>query len=216
MFSFCFLVHNEGNEYLSKLFEDMYKTLQDDEEIIICDDNSTDESTIDFLNAVKSLNDNRIKFFTHSLNNNFAEHKNFLISKCSKEYIFLMDADESLSKDEYEIIRKFVIEHKDNDMFALHRTNLLTDLKPEIIDWFKEYDNKIIDENTIQVVTNCYQYRIWKNHKNIRYGNIVHEMLTGYTKPIQIPENLASILHKKTCQRQYEQGQLYIKLSKIK
>ena len=147
MFSFCFLVHNEGKDYLSKLFDEMYKTLRDDEEIIICDDNSTEETTISYLNELKELNDNRIKFYTHSLNNDFATHKNFLISKCSKEYVFLMDADESLSKDEYEAIRKFVVEHKDNDMFALHRTNLLTDLKPEIVDWFKEYNNKIIDEN---------------------------------------------------------------------
>lgn len=217
MFSFCFLVHNEGKDYLSKLFEGMYKTLKDDEEIIICDDNSTEETTISYLNELKELNDDRIKFYTHSLNNDFAAHKNFLISKCSKEYVFLMDADESLTFEQYEAIRKFVNEHKNNDMFSLHRTNLLTDITPDnydILEVFKPYKNKVINENTVQVVINCYQMRIWKNNCGISYRNKVHEMQAGYKNPINVPETVASILHKKSCTRQKAQANFYKQIIK--
>jgi sulfur relay (sulfurtransferase) DsrC/TusE family protein len=36
----------------------------------------------------------KIYYYTKALINNFAEHKNFLINKCNKEYIFQLDADE--------------------------------------------------------------------------------------------------------------------------
>lgn len=212
MFSFCFLVHNEGKDYLEKLFADMYKTLLDDEEIIICDDNSTDASTLEFFENTKKLNDGRIKFFKHSLNGDFAAHKNFLISKCSKEYIFLMDADEFLSLEQYENIRKFINTHKNTDMFALHRTNLLTGITPDdcdILEVFKPYRNRVINENTVQVVVNCYQMRIWKNKKGIHYVNKVHEVQTGFRNSQNVPENIASIMHIKSCSRQKAQADFY-------
>ena len=212
MFSFCFLVHNEGEGYLSSLFNSMITACRPDEEIIICDDNSTEETTCQFLDRIKATGDPRVKFCSHALNNDFAKHKNFLISQCVNDYIFLMDADESLTVKQYDAIREFVITHRDNDMFALHRTNLLTDIKwndYDILKVFNPYKNKIVDKNTVQVVTDCYQYRIWKNNMGIHYQNAVHETQVGFKKPIHIPETIASIMHKKTCARQRAQADFY-------
>ena len=73
MFSFCFLTHNEGQNYISKLVEPILENLFDEEELIIVDDYSTEESTIKYLEELKK--NSKIKFYQHSLNKDFAQQK---------------------------------------------------------------------------------------------------------------------------------------------
>lgn len=60
------------------------------DEIILIDDNSTDKTT-------KLAEESRAKIFTHSLNNNFAEQRNFGLQKAKGDWIFFIDADERVS-----------------------------------------------------------------------------------------------------------------------
>ena len=61
-------------------------------EIIIIDDNSTDD-TIDQAKKLQSK-DQKVKVFTRSLNKDFADQRNFGISKSKYNWIFTLDLDE--------------------------------------------------------------------------------------------------------------------------
>ena len=210
MFSFCFLTHNEGKQYISNLVTPILENMLDDEEIIIVDDFSTDESTLQYLNELKE--NSRVRFFQHALNKDFAQQKNFLISKCKNEYIFLMDADEYLTSEHIDRIRFFIYKNPSIDLFLLHRTNLLTGVTEntqDVVNLFKDYGIRQINATTVQVVPHCYQRRIWKNHIGIHYENKVHEEPRGQNTELNIPEFVATIIHEKSCERQQSQAIFY-------
>lgn len=210
MFSFCFLTHNEGRQYISNLVNPILENMFDDEEIIIVDDFSTEETTIKYLEELKE--NKNIKIFQHSLNKDFAQQKNFLISKCKNEYVFLMDADEYLTNEHINRIRFFIHKNPNVDLFLLHRTNLLTGVNEsnqDVVNLFKNYGIKKINETTVQVVPNCFQRRIWKNNIGIHYENKVHEEPRGQKSELRIPEFIATIIHEKTCERQKTQADFY-------
>lgn len=64
-------------------------------EVIIVDDESTDNST-KIINYIFSKHIS-IKIFKRKLNNNFAAQRNFGISKATNDWVFFLDADESPS-----------------------------------------------------------------------------------------------------------------------
>lgn len=210
MFSFCFLTHNEGKEYISKLINPILENIHEDEEVIIVDDFSTEKSTIEFLSYLEE--DRRIRVFKHALDNDFSKQKNFLISKCKNEYVFIMDADEYLTEEHLNRIRFFINKNPNIDLFLLHRTNLLTgvnDSNKDVVDIFKNYGIRQINDTTVQVVPNCFQRRIWKNNLGIHYINRVHEQPIGNRSEMKIPEDIATIIHEKTCERQKAQAAFY-------
>ena len=47
--SYCITTHNEGAIYLRPLFERLLKYLQPEDEIVVVDDNSTEETTVQTL-----------------------------------------------------------------------------------------------------------------------------------------------------------------------
>ena len=61
--SYCITTHNEGAIYLRPLFERLLKYLQPEDEIVVVDDNSTEETTIQTL----SVFEDRLNLHQHSL-----------------------------------------------------------------------------------------------------------------------------------------------------
>src|SRR5574344_2131214 len=72
---------------------DRCKTIK---EIIVVNDFSTDKS-IEFVKTLASKK-RQVKIFDRGLDNNFAEQRNFAISKTSYNWILWLDADEKPSK----------------------------------------------------------------------------------------------------------------------
>ena len=96
MISYATLVHNERNEierlltYLIK-----HKSVEDEIVIMLDSQNATKEVRDYVEDFVLTHKDNHyIVLCSHPLKKNFAKHKNYLSEQCSKDWIFLIDADE--------------------------------------------------------------------------------------------------------------------------
>jgi glycosyltransferase involved in cell wall biosynthesis len=90
--SYCITTHNEGAVYIKPLLDRLLKHLQPEDEIVVVDDFSDDPSTVNVLEEYRD----RVNLYFNPLDNDFAAHKNFAKSKCTKDYIFFIDADENL------------------------------------------------------------------------------------------------------------------------
>src|SRR3989344_7867941 len=84
------------------------------DEIIVIDDNSTDKT----LEIVKSTN---AKLLIHSLNDNFAQQRNFALKKAKGDWIFFLDADERVSDELKKEIKNSIKESDDFAGYTLKR-----------------------------------------------------------------------------------------------
>lgn len=95
MISVCIATYN-GEKYILEQLQSILPQLSDKDEIIISDDNSTDKT----IQIIKSLNDPRIKVFTHSpekckfLIDHSAHNFENALRHSSGDIIFLSDQDD--------------------------------------------------------------------------------------------------------------------------
>lgn len=87
MISAVVLTKNE-----EKNLKDCLETLRWCDEILVIDDNSTDKTS----EIAKKFG---AQVFTHSLNNNWAQQRNFGLEKAKEEWILFIDADEVIPPD---------------------------------------------------------------------------------------------------------------------
>lgn len=90
-----------GEKYIREQLESILKQLNEDDEIIISDDGSTDNT----INIIKSFDDKRIKIFDgprNGVKQNFAN----AIEKCNGKYIFLSDQDDIWMNNKVNIVLK--------------------------------------------------------------------------------------------------------------
>ena len=92
--SYGITVHNEADE-LNKLLEILVHKTRPNDEIIIVDDYSNQETQ----NVITSWSQqySELKVIGHykrNLNRNFSDQKNYVIEKSSGDYVFHIDADE--------------------------------------------------------------------------------------------------------------------------
>lgn len=105
MVSVCIATYN-GEKYIREQLFSIITQLSDNDEIIISDDLSTDNT----INIIKSFNDSRIKIYTNKKVNHhflidYSTH-NFenAIKNAKGDYIFLADQDDVWLPDKYNII----------------------------------------------------------------------------------------------------------------
>lgn len=96
MISAIVLAKNEEKNIL-----DCLETLKWCDEVIVIDDNSTDETA-------KIANSLGIKVVKHSLENDFAKQRNFSLSQAKGDWVLFVDADERVSKELSEEIKEGV------------------------------------------------------------------------------------------------------------
>ena len=84
--SYGITVHNESDE-LDNLLQILTKNIDSEDEIIIVDDYSNEETQ----DVIKKYDVNHTQ---RELGGDFASHKNYLIEQCSGDYVFQIDADE--------------------------------------------------------------------------------------------------------------------------
>lgn len=87
MISAVVLVKNQAD-----VLERCLKSLSWCQEIVVIDDNSSDESA-------KIAQDLNAKVFKHSLNNDFSRQRNYALGKVTQDWVFFVDADEVVSKE---------------------------------------------------------------------------------------------------------------------
>lgn len=139
--SVCLITKNE--ESTLKRCIDSIKKVAD--EIIVVDTGSTDNT----VNIAKSL---RAKVYNYTWNNNFADARNAALDKCTKDWIFVIDADEVLERG-HDIHLKNLIQNSKFEALYLKLVNMV--------------ETVAINENPI--------LRLFRNRKEYRYIFKFHE-----------------------------------------
>jgi glycosyltransferase involved in cell wall biosynthesis len=129
--SFAITVHSEY-DYIRALVSVLaeYIHLNSDGhqyEIVVVDDNS-DERTKAFLFQAYQSFPRFISVHNHTLNGDFAAHKNFMNSKCTGDFILHLDADEHISPRVIAWIPDLIAENPDVDAYWIPRINTVDGL----------------------------------------------------------------------------------------
>ncbi len=202
--SYGITVHNESEE-LNKLLEVLVLNIDEDDEIVICDDFSNKETreVIDHW-ELHSPDNMLIKHYTRKLNGNFAEHKNSVIENSVGDYIFHIDADEY----PHEILLqqlKQILEMNDTDLVWIPRVNTIDGMRDKHI---KKWGWRVTEKKWVNYPD--YQARVFKRDDNIRWERPLHEVIRGYKTYSHLPphEEL-SLYHPKTIEKQERQNMFY-------
>lgn len=204
--SACVIVKNEEKNIAHWL--DNMRQIAD--EIIVVDTGSTD-------NTLAILQKAGIKPYHFTWCNDFAAAKNYAIQQATGDWIVFLDADEYFDAKSVQCFR--------SEMARYHRNKKIGAIMCQLVNIDADNRNKIID-TMIQV-------RIFRNSKDIRYKNPVHEQLetqsgryimqknfslqimhTGYSASIvraKAERNLPILKQKeKIASTQQEKGQIYL------
>ena len=91
--SYGITVHNEADE-LNKLLEFLIHKTQEEDEIVICDDYSDDDTQFVLQSWSQQYGHAKlIKIYQRKLDGDFSAQKNSVIENCDGDYIFHIDAD---------------------------------------------------------------------------------------------------------------------------
>ena len=154
--SFAITTHNEGDS-IQKLLTRIKEFVLPDDEIIILDDHSDDDLTLQILENEDNVN--KRKF-----DKDFADHKNALNNLCSKEYIFQLDGDELPTQHLLKNIRSITKANPDIELFALPRVNIVKGITKEHLKLYQWTQDKFKRINYPD-----YQGRIYLNKPHIKW-----------------------------------------------
>ena len=202
--SYGITVHNEADE-LNKLLPILIHQSDEEDEIVICDDYSDDETQFVLESWSQQYGHSKtIKVYQRKWNGDFAEHKNSVIENCSGDYIFHFDADEYPHETLLSQIKQ-IIEMNDVDLIWIPRVNTVEGLTNE---WSNKWRWRVTEKGWVNYPD--YQSRVFRRSENIRWMNKVHERIDGAQTYAHLPphEEL-SLYHPKTIDKQIKQNELY-------
>jgi glycosyltransferase involved in cell wall biosynthesis len=137
--SYAILTHNEGS-CIKDLFEILLKYKDPGDEIIVVDDYSNDRATVEIL--LEYSHKNLINLYFRNLDKDFASQKNYLMSKCSGEFILNVDADEIVKPELILNIKEILELNPEIDLYAVPRENVVIGITDEHIKRWKWNVNK--------------------------------------------------------------------------
>ncbi len=202
--SYGITVHNETEE-INKLLEVLVSNIDEDDEIIICDDfsNSETRDVIDHWD-LHSPDSMVIKHYTRKLEGNFADHKNSVIEKSTGDYIFHIDADEYPNEILLQQLKQ-ILEINDVDLIWIPRVNTIDGMTDEHI---QRWGWRVSEKRWVNYPD--YQARVFRRDGDIRWTRPLHEYITGCKTYAHLPphEEL-SLYHPKTIEKQEKQNLFY-------
>tara|TARA_R100001509_G_C4882693_1_gene220692 strand:- start:92 stop:715 length:624 start_codon:yes stop_codon:yes gene_type:complete len=174
-----------------------------DEIIVLYDFKNGDEGVEEYLRA-KSVN-GEFTWYPGDFKNHFADWKNYLTLLCNGDYIFQIDADEIPNENFIKILPDILESNEKVDVMLVPRINTVRGLTKEHIEKWRWNVN---EQGWVNFPD--YQWRIYKNVKNIKWVNKVHEKLTGYSHYATLPSSEDYCLyHHKDIKRQEKQNAYY-------
>jgi hypothetical protein len=201
MISFAILVADEEIEFRT-LLTNLVRIKSETDEIVVVID--SEKATPGVMQVIDN-NSSHIKYYKRSLNNDFASQKNYLFSKCTKDYIVNLDADENIFDDFIENIKQIINLNSTVEAFWVPRWNEVRGITDE---WIQKWGWSIDGESRINWPD--LQMRIVKNKPEIKWIRPVHEQLTGYSSYATLPlVKECCIYHIKTLDKQIKQNSLY-------
>ena len=207
--SYLVTCKNEGHQ-LKNLIDVLLKHI-DNNEIIIINDFSSDETTCNLLHIYKNLSHTiNIKVYDHVLNNNYSEHKNYGKSLCNGEYIFQIDADELPSEILLTNLYEIIMANESIELIWIPRINDFKGVTPQIAtQWgwrLTAYENRYI------VNWPDPQGRLFKNLSHLRWERRLHEKIEGAKSFAYLPPDFdLGLYHGKTIEKQIETNLRYNK-----
>lgn len=201
--SYAITVCNEFVE-IQSLVHTLLKYKRHQDEIVILYDSKNGDKEIENYLRSHSVN-SEFAWHAKDFEGHYANHKNYLTSLCSGDYIFQIDADEAPDWYLLQYLPEILQSNPDNEVYLVPRVNTVEGLTQEHINkWGWNVDDKG------WVNWPDYQWRVWKNKPEIKWINKVHERLDGFKTyaPIPADEKLA-LHHPKTIERQERQNSYY-------
>lgn len=225
--SYAIPVCNESKE-LDMLLNQLLRYLNEEDEIVIQGDqgNVSDE----VVSVIRKHHKNpQIKYHEYPLSKDFSSFKNYLISQCSGDYIFQIDADELVSETLLENLKFILFENPNIEVYRLPRLNIVIGLEDEWVKkwgWVKQkmsvqkldYSTKGIlgkyglgTDYVYSINWPDSQSRLFKHTGKIKWTNKVHEQLVGMNSWSDLPNSDFDycLFHVKHESRQKKQNEFY-------
>jgi len=202
--SYGITVHNEHEE-LNKLLEFLIHKTHENDEIVICDDYSNEDTQFVLQSWSQQYGHAKlIKIYQRKLDGDFSAQKNSVIENCDGDYIFHIDADEIPHENLVNILPKMV-ETNDVDLVWVPRVNTVEGLTDEhCVKW----GWRVTKLGWVNYPD--YQARIFRNSPEIKWTKPVHEHITGCKTYAHLPpQEELSLYHHKTIDKQEKQNKLY-------
>ena len=207
--SFAITAYNEHEE-LQVLLNQLEQIAKPNDEIVIqLDSKATPEvlSLVDqFINKDFAFT---VKKCVFDLNNHFADFKNNLKSYCTKDWVFQIDADETLSETFSRVIHEVLDANDGIDLIAVPRVNIVKGLEQnDIIQWHWQVNSQG------WVNWPDPQHRIFRNKPEVKWVNKVHEVIVGWKTYAELPseDDSYALYHIKDIDRQRKQNEFYSKI----
>ena len=202
--SYGITVHNEHEE-LNQLLELLVHNTDQEDEIVIVDDFSNQETQDVIGSWVQQYSDKKtIRVFQRKLDGDFASQKNFVIEQCSGDYMFHIDADEYPNVILLQQLKQ-ILEINEVDLLWIPRVNTVEGMTEEDI---QTWGWKVSEQGWVNYPD--YQSRVFRRTDNIRWERPLHELIKGAKTYSHLPphEEL-SLYHPKTIEKQTQQNMFY-------
>jgi Glycosyl transferase family 2 len=201
--SYAITACNEHVE-LDRLLALLTSKIRAEDEIMVQLDKNVTKEVVEVANKYNMAAEYEYHRIWHALDNNFAQYKNHLSSICTRDVIFQIDADEYPHEWLIENLQSIMETNPEIDVFLVPRINTVEGLTENHI---KQWGWNV-QGNRVNFPD--YQWRIWRNHKGIKWINKVHERLTGFDIYTALPEiEECCLYHPKTIERQEKQNNFY-------
>ena len=207
--SFAITAYNEHEE-LQVLLNQLEQIAKPDDEIVIQLDS---KATPEVLSLVDQFINKDFKFTVKKcvfdLNNHFADFKNNLKSYCTKDWVFQIDADETLSETFSRVIHEVLDTNDGIDLIAVPRVNIVKGLEQnDIVQWHWQVNSQG------WVNWPDPQHRIFRNKPEVKWVNKVHEVIVGWKTYAELPseDDSYALYHIKDIDRQRKQNEFYSKI----
>ena len=205
--SYGITVHNEAEE-LNKLLEILIHKTDPEDEIVIVDDFSNQETQEVITSWVQQYGHEdmkTIKVYQRKLDGDFAAHKNSVIENSTGDYIFHIDADEYPHETLLQQLKQ-ILEINDVDLVWIPRVNTIDGMKDEHI---RKWGWRVTEKKWVNYPD--YQARVFRRDSEIRWTRPLHEHIVGCKVYSHLPptESL-SLYHPKTIEKQEQQNMFYM------
>ena len=153
MISVCMATYN-GEKYIKEQLASIISQLDSDDELLISDDGSTDNT----ISIIQSYNDSRIHILNHVPNSSYSGHEkvssNFenALKNAHGDYIFLSDQDDIWCKDK---VKKCVNEMQ-SSLFVVHNMKIIDENGNMVKN--PRYNDNPLPKNWLAIV---YHMRLW-------------------------------------------------------
>ena len=188
--SYAITVCNESKDLYS-LISFLKRTKDTEDEINVLVD--TAHVTPQVLRVLEHFKDD-IVTCEREFDDDFSAHRNFHTSKCTGDYIFIVDPDEMPKEKLIKNIKNIITETK-AELIKVPRINICLGATDE---WYKDHGFVVNEYDWVNWPD--YIDRVYKNEPSrIKYGNSLHESISGYNTNIGVsPHPQLAILHVKS------------------